>query len=101
GGGGPGPCGAGDNPPPAFARTPAQSLAGAVLPTVSGTPQAQEAVIENSIPQTATVPLKNGPKYTPNLDGPPQYAQVTGTPLSYIVNSSEPIIRVDANTYYS
>ena len=87
--------------PPDFAKIPPQSLAGAVLPTVAGTPQAQEAVIENSIPQTATVPLKNGPKFTPNLDGPPQYAQITGTPLSYIVNSSEPIIRVDASTYYA
>ena len=36
------------------------SLAGAVLPTVAGTPQAQEAVIANSIPQTATVPLGTG-----------------------------------------
>ena len=50
-----------------FAQIPAQSLAGAVLPTVAGTPQAQEAVIENSIPQTATVPLKNGPTFTPQL----------------------------------
>ena len=72
-----------------------------MLPTVAGTPQAQEAVIENSIPQTATVPLKNGPKFTPSFDGPPQYAQIAGTPLSYVSNSSEPIIRVDANTYYA
>ena len=52
--------------------------------------------IENSIPQTATVPLKNGPKFTPNFDGPPQYAPIPGTPLSYVVNSSEPVIQVDA-----
>ena len=58
---------------PDFARIPPHSLAGAVLPTVAGTPQAQEAVIENSIPQTATVPLKNGPKFTPQFDGPPQF----------------------------
>ena len=56
--------------PPDFARIPPHSLAGAVLPTVAGTPQAQEAVIENSIPQTATVPLKNGPKFTPQLRRP-------------------------------
>ena len=42
---------------------------------VAGTPQAQEAVIENSIPQTATVPLRNGPKFTPNFDGPPRYSR--------------------------
>ena len=80
---------------------PAASLAGAVLPTVAGTPQAQEAVIANSIPQTATVPLKNGPKFTPNFDGAPQYAPVAGTPLSYVVNSSVPIIQVAPNAYYA
>ena len=87
--------------PADFAKIPPQSLAGAVLPTVAGTPQAQEAVIENSIPQTATVPLKNGPKFTPSFDGPPQYAPIPGTPLSYVQNSSEPIIQVAPGSYYA
>ena len=64
--------------PPDFARIPPHSLAGAVLPTVAGTTQAQEAVIANSIPQTATVPLKNGPKFTPSFDGPPQFVPIAG-----------------------
>jgi len=84
-----------------FAKIPPHSLAGAVLPTVAGTPQAQEAVIANSIPQTATVPLKNGPKFTPSFDGPPQYEQIPGTPLTYVVNSSEPVIQVSAGSYYA
>jgi hypothetical protein len=87
--------------PADFARIPAQSLAGAVLPTVAGTPQAQEAAISNSIPQTATVPLKNGPTFTPNFDGPPQYQPIAGTSLRYIVNSSEPVIEVAPNSYYA
>ncbi|MCC6198570.1 MAG: hypothetical protein IT518_29325 [Burkholderiales bacterium] len=87
--------------PADFAKIPPASLAGAVLPTVAGTPQAQAAVIENSIPQTATVPLKGGPTFTPNFDGPPQYAPVTGTTLSYVVNSSEPVIQVSPSSYYA
>jgi len=87
--------------PPDFAKIPAQSLAGAVLPTVAGTPQAQAAVIENSIPQTATVPLKNGPTFTPNFNGAPQLAPIQGTSLSYVQNSSEPIIQVTPSSYYS
>ncbi|HEV8502411.1 MAG TPA: carbohydrate-binding family V/XII [Casimicrobiaceae bacterium] len=87
--------------PADFARIPPHSLAGAVLPSVSGTPQAREAVIANSIPQSATVPLRNGPKFTPNFDGPPQYAAVAGTSLSYVVNSSEPVIRVDPDAWYA
>ncbi len=92
---------AADALPPDFGRIPPHSLAGAVLPTVSGTPQAQEAVIANSIPQTATVPLKNGPKFTPNFDGPPKFAPIEGTPLSHVVNSSEPIIQVTPSQFYS
>ena len=92
---------ANDALPADFAKIPAQSLAGAVLPTVAGTPQAKEAVIENSIPQTATVPLKNGPKFTPNFNGPPKLAPIPGTALSSVQNSSEPIIEVTPSSYYA
>jgi hypothetical protein len=87
--------------PADFAKIPPASLAGAVLPTVAGTPQAQAAAIENAIPQTATVPLKGGPTFTPNFDGPPQFVPVAGTPLTYAVNSSEPLIQVSPNAYYA
>src|SRR6185369_13757744 len=87
--------------PADFAKIPPQSSAGAVLPTVAGTPQAQEAVIENSIPQTATVPLKNGPTFTPQFDGPPQYAPIAGTSLKYVTNSHSPVIEVTPNEFYS
>ena len=92
---------ASDGLPADFARIPPHSLAGAVLPTVAGTPQAQEAVISNSIPQTATVPLKGGPTFTPSFDGPPQYAPIPETSLSYVVNSHEPVIQVAPNAYYA
>src|SRR5437764_12562614 len=87
--------------PADFAKIPSQSLAGAVLPSVAGTPQAQQAVIANSIPQTATVPLKNGPTFTPSFDGLPQFSQIPGTPLMYVVNSSEPVIQVTPNSLYA
>ena len=87
--------------PAGFKAIPPHSLAGAVLPTVAGTPQAQEAVIANSIPQTATVPLQNGPKFTPNFDGPPQYSPIAGTPLSYVANSSTPVIQASPTAYYA
>jgi hypothetical protein len=85
--------------PPGFAQIPPASLAAAVLPSVAGTPQAQQAAIANTIPQTATVPLKNGPTFTPNFDGPPQYSQIPGTPLTYVANSSVPVIQVSPNGY--
>ena len=87
--------------PADFARIPPTSLAGAVLPSVAGTPQAQSALIANSIPQTATVPRVNGPTFTPNFDGVPQFQPIAGTPLTYVANSAVPIIRVDAASYFA
>jgi len=92
---------AADALPPSFAQIPPQSLAGAVLPTVAGTPQAQAAVIANSIPQTATVPRKGGPTFTPNFDGPPQFAPIPGTPMSYVVNASVPLIQASPGALYA
>jgi hypothetical protein len=87
--------------PPDFAHVPPQSPAGAVLPTVAGTPQAQEAAISNTIPQTATIPLTNGPTFTPNFDGPPQYLPIADTSLNYVANSSEPVIQVVGGGFFA
>jgi hypothetical protein len=92
---------AGNALPPDFAQIPPTSLAGVVLPTVAGTPQAREAAIENSIPQTATVPLRNGPTFTPAFDGAPQFIAIAGTPLSYASNASVPVIQAAPNAYYA
>jgi len=87
--------------PADFTRIPVNSPAGVVLASVAGTPQAKEALIANSIPQTATIQRVNGPKFSPVFDGAPQFQPIQGTPLQYVVNSPTPIIRVDANTYYA
>ncbi len=87
--------------PADFARIPAHGPAGVVLTTVAGTPQAREAVIANSIPQTATVPLKGGPSFTLKTDGPATVGLLKGTDLEYVVNAETPVIRVDGKTYYA
>src|SRR5262249_55921091 len=50
--------------PADFRKIPPGSPAGIVLASVAGTPQAQEALVANSIPQTASIPRVNGPKFT-------------------------------------
>jgi hypothetical protein len=87
--------------PSDFRRIPVDEPAGVVLASVAGTPQAEEAIIENSIPQTATIERTNGPKFSPVFDGAPKFEPVSGTPLQYVVNSPTPLIRVDAHTYYA
>ena len=65
--------------PPSFKQIPAKgSPASVVLQSVAGTPQAQEAIIANSIPQTASIARKGGPTFTPVFDGVPKWEPVTG-----------------------
>ncbi len=92
---------ASDALPADFARIPPGSPAGAVLPSVAGTPQAQEAAIASTIPQTATVPRQDGPTFTPSFDGPPQLEPIAGTSLSYVRNAGEPVIEVSPGNDYA
>ena len=87
--------------PPDFARIPPTSLAGAVLPAVSGTPQARQALVDNAIPQTAAIPLINGPTFTPTYDGAPQFKPIVGTALTYAINTPMPIIATSVGALYS
>jgi hypothetical protein len=87
--------------PADFSRIPKSEPAGVILAAVAGTPQAQEALIANTIPHTAQVPLANGPKFTPVFDGAPQFKPVDGTPLQYVINASVPIIGIAPDRFYA
>src|SRR5262249_51235770 len=58
--------------PADFANIPVNHPKGNSLASVSGTPQAQEAAITNTIPQTATV-QRTGPQLAVAYDGGPQF----------------------------
>ena len=71
-----------------------------MLASVPGTPQAQEALIDNSIPQTAEV-SRTATTYQATYDGAPKFQPIEGTPLQYAVNtpdSRDPGRREDATT---
>jgi hypothetical protein len=87
--------------PADFGKIPANSPAARVLTAVAGTAQAKEAVIANSVPQTAVIPRKGGPVYKPTIDGTPQLQPIEGTPLQYVVNSPDAIIQVNPTSYYA
>jgi hypothetical protein len=71
-----------------------------VKASVPGTPQAEEVLIADSIPQTAQVDRK-GTTFTPDIDGRPQLKPIEDTPLSYVVNSPAPIIQVNDRSWYA
>jgi len=86
--------------PADFAKIPADSPKSTVLASVPGTPESKEAVIANSIPQTATI-TRSEAKLTVQYDGDAKFAPVEGTPLSYATNTSAAVIKVSESSYYS
>lgn len=60
---------------------------------MAGTPQAQEAVIASSVPQTAQVDRKA--TFPPKLDGAPRFEPIEGTSLERAVNCATPILRLE------
>ena len=85
--------------PAGFAKIPESDPAGTVLASVAGTPQAGEAAISATIPQTATVSRTATTKVT--YAGDPKFQPVEGTALAYAVNTATPVIRVAEDAYYS
>ena len=67
---------------------------------MAGTPQAEEAVIANSVPQTSLI-KRDEAEFTPNIDGEPQWQPIDGTGLTFVKNSPTPIIRVAEDEYYA
>jgi hypothetical protein len=85
--------------PADFAKIPKDSPKGAVLASVAGTPEANEALIANSIPQTATI-TRSEAKLTVEYDGDVKFAPIEGTSLSYASNTSAAVIKVSEEEYY-
>ena len=83
-----------------FAGIPDDSPKENVKASVPGTPQAREALVANSIPQSTAVP-RTTQMQTPQFDGSLQVAPINGTSLHYVVNSGTPIIEVNPDSWYA
>ncbi len=87
--------------PPDFAKIPDESPMENVKASVPGTTQAKEAVVANSVPQTATVQRSAQIAKPITFDGAPQMKPIEGTSLQYVVNASTPIIMTGPYAYYA
>ena len=90
---------AADKLPADFAKIPENSAKGFVLANVAGTPQAREAVLENSIPQTAVIDRK---KATTKVEyaGEPKFEKIADTNLEYAVNTGTTVFK-EGTKYYA
>lgn len=84
--------------PDDFGQIPTNSDVGSVLASVSGTEEAMDATLENTIPQTAEVNRKEA-KVEVEYDGEASFEAIKGTGISYAVNTDKSVLMID-NRYY-
>lgn len=85
--------------PADFARIPPGSPQGVVLASVPDTPQAELAIVANSVPTTATVNRREATLQFA-YDGEPRFQPIEGTAMTYAVNAPLPVIRT-GDRYYA
>ena len=87
--------------PSDFAKIPDDSDKENVKASIAGTSQAKEALIANSIPQTAAVKTADASFSPLRFDGAPQFKPIEDTSLRYVANASGPLIVVSDTAFYS
>jgi hypothetical protein len=90
----------GQDLPAGFAQIPESNPKAGVLASIPGTTPAEEALIANSIPQTATI-TRNEAHCEVKYDGSPEFKNIEGAALQYAVNTATPVIRISDSEYYA
>jgi hypothetical protein len=87
-----------DDLPDAFMKIPAGSAKGDVLASVAGTPQAEEAVEDAEVPQTAEV-RRDEAHLTVQYDGDPRFKKIPSTEVEYAVNTTTQVLLINGRYY--
>lgn len=88
-----------DELPEPFGDIPEDSVNGAVLSQVAGTGQARDAVLENTIPQTAAI-KRDDSSFSVEYDGSPDFAPIEEINVEYAQNTSAAVFRY-GKLYYA
>jgi hypothetical protein len=87
-----------DNLPASFADIPPASDIGGLRTSVAGTPEAEDALRDASIPQTAAI-KRSDASLTVQYDGKPKFEKISGTNVAYAVNTGAQVLRIDKKYY--
>jgi len=90
---------ANDELPEAFSKIPSDSDVGYLRANISGTDESKDALLEQSIPQTATV-KREVPEEKVSYDGEPKFEDIEGTPMRYAVNTPSAVILAEGAYYW-
>lgn len=89
---------AADELPEAFKQIPPDSDRASVLAQVAGTPEAEEAVVEASIPQVTAVSRETA-TLTVTYNGDPIFEPIAGTSMTYAVNTETTVLGIGGSYY--
>ena len=85
---------AADQLPPSFADIPSRSEQADARVYVAGTPEAEEAVLDAQVPQTAAVE-RGLAEVEVTYDGEPDFRPVAGTEMQYAANTGAAVLQSD------
>ena len=84
--------------PDGFEKIPEDSDMTSVRASIPGTPEAQTALLEQSIPQTATIDRKTATVEV-TYDGDPEFEKIEGTSMSYAKNTDKSVLLIEGKYY--
>lgn len=87
-----------DKLPEDFSKIPDSSDMGNVRASIPGTMEAQDALLEQSIPQTAAV-SRDSATVEVKYDGNPEFKKIEGTEVAYAVNTDKQVLRISGKYY--
>ena len=88
-----------DKLPADFSKIPAGSTKDNVLASVAGTEEANNAMLDAQVPQTAKVDRRTA-NANVTYDGNPEFERISGTRLQYALNASATVLRLNG-VYYT
>jgi hypothetical protein len=87
-----------DQMPAAFKDIPPDSDLAAARVSVAGTPEANDAMLDAYVPQTAAIERSKA-SLEVTYDGEPRFQQIEGTQVWQAVNTATQVLRVDGKFY--
>ncbi len=87
-----------DRLPNDFARIPEDSGVASVRASVAGTPEAEAAVLDTVIPQTAEIDRATATAEV-LYDGVPKFRRIRGTAVYYALNANKSVLRIRGRYY--
>ncbi|HSD68036.1 MAG TPA: carbohydrate-binding family V/XII [Woeseiaceae bacterium] len=88
-----------DELPASFKDIPPASDIGGLRVSIAGTEEAEDALLDAQIPQTAAI-KRSEAKLTVEYDGEPKFEMISGTDVSYAVNTGAQVLQI-GTLYYA